>query len=155
MKLFRILIGALILIGLIFVVAAPIGPVPGFLIGGQDQQVPTRWPDTSGVPEIRLKVPGVPPRVVIIWVVAQENELYVVGDKDNGWVKMLGDGSPVEMRLGDNTYALYARRVDEGAQEIVTAWLDKYRPDYPEIVSAFPTPESGVSPARVYRLGRN
>lgn len=155
MKIFRILIAALILIGLIFVVAAPIGPVPGFFIGGQDQPVPARWPDTSSVSEIRLKVPGLPPRVVIIWVVAQENDLYVVGDKDNGWVQMLGDGSPVEMRIGDDTYALQAHRIDAGAHEIVTAWLDKYRPDYPEIVSGFPAPDSGASPARVYRLGRN
>ena len=58
---------AAMLATLVFV--TPIGPMPGFFIGGQPIPVPKAWPDTSKVDEILLKLPGTPPRVVIIWVV--------------------------------------------------------------------------------------
>ena len=56
-------------ISVIMVCATRIGPMPGFFIGGQPTPVPKAWPDTSKVDEILLKLPGTPPRVVIIWVV--------------------------------------------------------------------------------------
>ena len=50
---------AAILATLVFV--TPIGPMPGFFIGGQPTPVPKAWPDTSKVDEILLKVPGTLP----------------------------------------------------------------------------------------------
>ena len=97
---------------------------------------------------------GSPPRVVIIWVVEHGGELYVVGAPDSGWVSMIGSGSPVEMRLGDNTYALNAAPVNTGWEEVVTAYVDKYRPDYPDIVAGFPSPEEAAGQVAVFRLER-
>lgn len=143
---------ALLLIGALM---APIGPVPGFFIGGDSKPAPATWPDTSDVHEIRLKVGGALPRVVIIWVIEHEGELHVVGGNDSGWVQMIGAGSPVEMRLGDDTYALRATPVGEGWQEILQAYVAKYEPDYPEIVAGFPTLEEAEGQVAVFRLDRS
>ena len=43
------------------VFATPVGPMPGFFIGGQPTRVPKDWPDTSKVDEILLKLPGTLP----------------------------------------------------------------------------------------------
>ena len=56
-------------ISVIMVCATRIGPMPGLFIGGQPIPVPKAWPDTSKAEEILVKLPGTPPRVVIIWVV--------------------------------------------------------------------------------------
>ena len=80
------------------------------------------------------------PRVVTIWVIEYESELFVTGYAESGWVRMLGSGGPVRMRLGDNTYPLLATAVTNNAQPILTAYMDKYRPDYPDIVEDFPSP---------------
>ena len=83
----------------IMVFATPIGPMPGFFIGGQPTPVPKAWPDTSKVDEILLKVPGILPRVVIVWVVQVDSALYVVGSRSSGWVQRIADGANVEIRL--------------------------------------------------------
>lgn len=145
-------IGIVLLIGLVI---TPIGPLPGFFIGGKATDVPAQWPETSDVDEIRLRVPGFLPRVVIIWVIDSAGELYVVGSRDSGWVKMLGEGAPVEMRLGDSTYPLRAVAVREGWEPVLTAYVEKYRPDYPEIIAGFPSIEEARSQVSVFRLERN
>lgn len=155
MKLIKHLIGAVVVLLAIAAVAAPIGPMPGFFIGGTETAAPTDWPDTSKVHEITLKVSGGLPRVVIIWVIQHEGELHVVGSPDSGWVKMLGDGGPVSMRLGDNTYALTAQRLTTGAEPIVTAYVDKYRPDYPDIVAEFPDAAEAAGQFALFRLNRS
>jgi hypothetical protein len=144
-------IGILVLVG---VAVAPIGPVPGFFIGGSAAEAPGQWPDTHDVDEIRLRVPGVLPRVVIIWVVESAGELYVVGARDSGWVSMLGEGGPVEMRLGESTYRLRAVAVREGWEALLTAYVDKYRPRYPDIVAGFPKPDEASSQVTVFKLER-
>lgn len=147
-----LLVIAVVLIVLVF--AAPIGPLPGFFIGGSPAAAPASWPDTSAVHEIRLRVPGTPPRVVIIWVIDHQDELYVVGAKGSGWVTKLGQGGPVEMRLGDDTYALTAAPVIEGWEGILDAYVEKYRPDYPDIVAGFPSVEEAEDQVVVFRLDR-
>ena len=134
--------------------AAPIGPVPGFFIGGKATDAPEQWEDTSGVDEILLKVSGTPPRVVILWVIQHGGELHVVGRKDSGWAKMIGNGSPVELRIGDRTYSLQASPVVEEWQPVVEAYVDKYRPNYPDIVAGFPSIEEAEGVIAVFRLNR-
>lgn len=146
-----VLLGALGLI-VVVTIAAPIGPLPGLFIGGTATEVPARWPDTSDVHEIRLKVPGTLPRVVIIWVIDHDGELHVVGAPGSGWVSMLGDGGPVQMRLGDETYDLTATRVTDGWQPVLQAYVDKYRPDYPDIVAGFPPMEEAEGQFALFRL---
>ena len=154
MKALKIGLLAILVILAVVIVAAPIGPLPGFFIGGTPTEAPGRWPDTSAVHDIRLKVPGTLPRVVIIWVVQHADELHVVGARDSGWVEMIGPGSPVEMRLGDATYALTATPLTEGWEPVLNAYVDKYRPDYPDIVAGFPSVEEAEGQVAVFRLAR-
>lgn len=155
MKILRITSIALLALLVVAALLAPIGPVPGFFIGGTPASAPERWPDTSDVHEIRLKVPGTLPRVVIVWVIEHEGELHVVGSSDSGWVEGIGQGGPVEMRLGDNTYSLHASPVSEGWQPILEAYVAKYEPDYPDIVGSFPTLEEAEGTISVFRLERS
>ena len=147
-------IGVLALL-VVLAIAAPIGPLPGFFIGGTIAAAPADWPDTSSTDEIKLKVPGGIPRVVIIWVIEHDDELYVVGAKGSGWVDKIGSSSAVEMRLGDNTYPLTANAVNQGWEPILQAYIDKYRPGYPDIVAGFPSMEEAQGAIGVFRLDRS
>ena len=155
MRVLKVALPAILVLTLVLLVVAPIGPMPGFFIGGTSVDAPEKWSDTSDVDEIMLKVPGVIPRVVIIWVVEHGGELHVVGGKDSGWVQMIGAGSPVEMRLGDSTYALEASPVAEGWQPILEAYVAKYQADYPDIVAGFPSIDEAADLVAVFRLNRS
>ena len=141
---------AAMLATLVFV--TPIGSMPGFFIGGQPTPVPKAWPDTSKVDEILLKVPGILPRVVIIWVVQVDSALYVVGSRSSGWVQRIADGANVEMRLSGNTYALAAVPIRQDLERVVNAYKNKYRANYPDIVAGFPTLEEAGDQFGVFRL---
>lgn len=154
MKILKYILIILLAVTAILVVVAPVGPMPGLFIGGTSTQAPTQWPDTSGIHEIKLRVPGSLPRVVIIWVIQHDGELHVVGARDSGWVEMIGQGSAVEMRLGDNTYALKATPLTQGWESVLNAYVDKYRPDYPDIVNGFPPIEEAQGSIAVFRLNR-
>ncbi len=142
------------LAALILIAIAPIGPMPGLFIGGTPATAPAQWPDTADVDEIRLRVPGFLPRVVIIWVVESAGELHVVGARDSGWVSMLGEGGPVEMRLGDSTYPLSAVAIHTDFETVLTAYVDKYRKEYPGIIAGFPSVDEARSTVSVFRLER-
>lgn len=137
------------------VLLGPIGPVPGVFIGGTPAPAPDHWPDTSDTHEILLEVPGTLPRVVTIWVVDHSGDLHVVGARSSGWVEMIGAGAPVQMRLGDATYALRAEPVETGWEAVLTAYVDKYRADYPDIVAGFPALEDAAGQIAVFRLARD
>ena len=154
MKYLKPVLGLVTVLLVVAAVAAPLGPVPGFFIGGNAAAVPSRWPDTSNVDEIMLRVPSSPPRVVIIWVVDIDGELHVVGDPNSGWVRRIGDGSDVHMRLGENTYALRATPVMEDWESILTAYVGKYQEDYPDIVAGFPSLENAEGQFAIFRLDR-
>jgi hypothetical protein len=154
MKALKIAMPATLVLLLVLALVAPIGPMPGFIIGGTAAEAPEQWGDTSDVHVIMLKVPGTLPRVVTIWVIEHDGELHVVGSKGSGWVTMIGEGSPVEMRLGDTTYALDASLVTEGWQQILEAYVAKYRADYPDIVAGFPSLEEAEELVAVFRLDR-
>jgi len=112
------------------------------------------WPDTAKIDEVKLKVPGTLPRVVIIWVVQHQGELHVVGAPDSGWVQRLGVGGPVELRIEDKTYALNAVRLTEAWQPVLVAYTEKYRPDYPDIVDSFPSLAEAEGKFALFRLDR-
>ncbi len=150
----KLALPAILALALVVLLVAPLGPMPGIFIGGSSVSAPEKWRDTSDVDEIMLKVPGLLPRVVIIWVIEYGGELHVVGSKDSGWVKMIGAGSPVEMRLGDSTYSLKASPVSENWQQILEAYVGKYEADYPDIVAGFPSIEEAADTVAVFRLDR-
>ncbi|MEM7015944.1 MAG: hypothetical protein AAF512_01235 [Pseudomonadota bacterium] len=148
------LLAALVLIAIILALIAPIGPVPGFFIGGTPASAPEAWQDTSNTDEILFKVDGTLPRVITLWVVEYNSELHVVGNNESGWVGALGDGGPVEMRIEDNTYKLNAVKVTSDLEAIWTAYVDKYKADYPDIIDSFPPIEEAKLGASVFRLAR-
>ena len=155
MKILKIGLPIVLGLAVLVLLLAPLGPLPGVFIGGNPTTPPEVWEDTADVDEIRLKVPGVVPRVVIIWVIDHQGELHVVGSSDSGWVRQIGAGAPVEMRLGDDTYALNAVPV-EGAewQPVLEAYVAKYEPSYPDIVASFPPIEEAPGQVSVFRLDR-
>ena len=75
-----------------------------------------------------------------------------MGSSDSGWVQRLGQGAPVEMRLQGRTYLMYATPVTSGLQAILTAYTDKYRPNYPDIVAGFPSLDDSEDAFGVFRL---
>ena len=153
MKILKVSVVVLVVLLAVFVVVAPVGPVPGFFIGGERADVPESWGDTSSVHEILLKVDGgALPRVVTIWMVQADGALYVLGSAESGWTSALGPGGPVQMRMNGKTYALNATRVTAGWEPIVTAYLDKYRPHYPEIVGGIEAGEDAAGGVAVFRL---
>ena len=154
MKIVKYILAGLMVVAVILAVVAPVGPMPGFFIGGTPTPAPSQWMDTSETHEIKLGIPGTIPRVVIIWVIQHDDVLHVVGARDSGWVEMIGQGSPVEMRLGDNTYALNATLLTSDWEPVLNAYVDKYRPDYPEIVDGFPPIEEAQGSIAVFRLDR-
>ena len=145
---------ALVLVIALLVLLAPIGPLPGIFIGGSAAAAPADWGDTSGIDEVRLRVEGTVPRVVIIWVVQQENELYVIGANESGWVSRLGQGGPVNLRIGDTTYALSASVVTQNQLPIVEAYQNKYRSDYPDIVGGMGAPQDMLAGVTIFQLSR-
>ena len=154
MRALKIALPAILALLLVLVVVAPIGPMPGMFIGGTSTKAPEKWGDTSNVDEIMLRVPGVLPRVVIIWVVEHGGELHVVGSRSSGWVKMIGSGSPVEVRIEESTYSLDASPVTEGWQRILEAYVAKYQAEYPDIVAGFPSIDEAADLVAVFRLER-
>ena len=155
MKISRIVLGLVVVIALVLLIMAPLGPVPGLFIGGTPSDAPRVWMDTDEVHEIQLRVPGTLPRVVTLWVVDVQGELYVFGERSSTWVEMIGAGSPVHLKLEENTYLLEAVVVTEGWEPIYQAYLDKYRPDYPDLVASFPTMGEAFETGAIYRLSRS
>ena len=152
MKILKIALPALVVVLLVVAIVAPIGPLPGFFIGGTETDVPETWQDTSQLHEIKLQIPGALPRTVIIWVIEYAGDLYVVGSRDSGWVQMIGSGSPVKLRIEDATYSVNAAPVANGWEPIMEAYIQKYQPDYPEIVAGFPSLEEAQGLIGVFKL---
>ena len=142
------------LLALLVMYLLPIGVVPGFFIGGTEQEVPEKWEDTSGIDEVRLRAVDLIPRVVIIWIVQVNGELYVSGGKDSGWVSRLLKNADAQLRIGDSTYAVTAERQTQNLDELMSAWYDKYQPNYPEIVGQMRAAASNPRPYEVFRLAR-
>ncbi len=153
-KILKIAVPTLILIIIIIAWLAPIGPLPGFIIGGAATDTPADWGDTSKTDEITLEVQGDIPRVVTVWVVQVDGDLHVVGSKESGWVNKLGRGGAVRLRMGANTYSLNASLITDGWEPILAAYVNKYRPNYADIVDSFPPLEEAAATTSVFRLSR-
>ena len=153
MKVWKIGVSLVAVVLLALVVRLPIATTPAFFIGGSASSAPVTWADTSSTHEIKLRVEGTIPRVVIIWFVEIDNELYIVGETDSGWVSMLGNSGLVQMRLEDSTYPLQADVVTSGEEEILQKWLGKYAADYPEFVNTSAS-EEFLEYSSIYKLSR-
>lgn len=153
MKALKILVVVVIVAAVVILWAAPLGPLPGIFIGGTQSPLPAAWGDTGEIHEIKLEVgEGVMPRVVIIWVVQVDGDLHIVGARESGWTSMLGDGGPVRIRMGDRTYNMQATLMSTGWQPVLEAYVEKYRADYPDIVTGFPDVDEAAATTAVFRL---
>ncbi|MCY4265494.1 MAG: DUF2255 family protein [Gammaproteobacteria bacterium] len=154
MKILRYGAATLGLLIVVLVYLAPIGPLPGFFIGGVATEVPAVWEDTNDLHEVKLRVDGIFPRVVTIWMVQLDNQLYVIGGAENTWVSMLDEGGPVKLRITDATYDLFATRISEEQIQVARAYHEKYREDYPDIIEGMGSPDEMLAGIIVYRLAR-
>ena len=147
-------ISAIVAVALaVAVVAAPIGPMPGILIGGTASEVPTSWGDTASILEIQLQIGEGPlGRTVTIWTVEKDGDLYVTGQQDSGWTRGIGAGGPVRVQMAGKLYELTATPVSEGQVDVLSAWQAKYASHYPDLMEQFPAPEEALGTAVVYRL---
>jgi hypothetical protein len=64
--------------------------------------------------------------------------LYVVGDPASTWVKKATNSSDVRIRIGDSVYDMQARRMPTRRVDVLQAYVDRYKADYPEIINSFP-----------------
>ena len=154
MKLLKIAAVIGVGVGLIVALVAPIGPLPGFFIGGTPSEPPAEWGEIAYAHEIELKAPGSLPRVVVIWMAEDGGDLYVLGAKNSGWGTRIGDSAPVEVRIGANTYALQASRTTQGWQPVLDAYMAKYTADYPDIVASMHSAAEAADIYAVFRLHR-
>ena len=92
---------------------------------------------------------------MIIWVIQFDNDLYVVGANESGWVSMIGNGGPVQLRMQDKTYALNASPVTSRWEAVLEAYQNKYRADYPEIINDFPTLDEAKGTTSVFKLSKD
>ena len=129
---------SVLIIALAIPVVGPIGPVPGLFIGGQAANAPNQWGELPH--EVLLQTQGgLLPRVVTIWVVEYEQDLYVFGQNGSGWVEATRKDGNIRLRIEDKTYNLHAQAVTEFDEAIYQAYVERYQADYPEIVAGFPT----------------
>jgi hypothetical protein len=151
----KIILIILLIVALGAAIAAPIGPMPGFRIGGNDAEAPDDWSSLELPNEVLLaNYAGALPHVVIIWVVEDSNRLYVIGAPDSTWVEGTTKAPDVRLRIRDNTYNMRATRLQPGPQEIFLKYINRYKDDYPEIIASFPPPEEFASSAVAFELTR-
>ena len=140
MKYLKIILSVVAIALAVVALSLPITTTPGVFIFGNPSAAPENWSDTSSILETKVRVPGIIPRVVIIWFVEIDNDFYIVGENDSGWISMLGNGGSIHMRIEDSTYPLQATIVNSGVDEILQAWEVKYIEDYPCLLYTSPSP---------------
>lgn len=157
MKWLSRLVVLLIVLGVVAMLAGPIGPLPGVRIGGTETPPPADWSAIDLPDEVRLRTTGgLVPRVVIIWIIEDNNALYVLGANDSGWVQATLKDPAVELRIADKTYALNATPESDPV-ELYRKYINRYAAGYPDIVATMPTPadaEQFASGGVVFRLDR-
>lgn len=148
-----ITLAVLLVVALGVAIAAPIGPLPGFRIGGSEAAAPSTWADTRLPDEVRLaNYSGALPHVVIIWVVEHDGDLHVIGDPASSWVEGTTAAPEVDLRIGGDVYAMRAERLQTGQVAVLQRYVERYQEDYPEIIASFPPMEEFAQGAAVFRL---
>ena len=80
MKYLKIILSVFAIALAVVVLSLPINTTPGVFIFGNPSVAPENWSDTSSILETKVRVPGIIPRVVIIWFVEIDNDFYIVGE---------------------------------------------------------------------------
>ncbi len=139
--------------GIILAIAAPIGPMPGFRIGGDAAEPPDSWRGAELPDNILFGTyDGLFPYVVTIWVVESGGNLYVVGDPASTWVEKATSSGDVRVRINDSVYDMQATRLPPGRADVLQAYIDRYQADYPEIIDGFPPLEEFAQGSALFQL---
>jgi hypothetical protein len=151
----RNIVLALLLAAGVALAMAPIGPMPGVWLGGTATAAPADWRTVELPMTVQLKTSGgLLPRVVNIWIVEADNELYVFGARDSGWVQAALQDPAVTLRMGDAAYALNAVAAEDRAPAAYVRYLDRYRADFPELVGDLPADSADFEGGAAFRLAR-
>ncbi len=94
------------------------------------------------------------PRVVTIWVIEDDNDLFVFGAKDSGWVKSTLAAPDVNLRIADTSYALRAEPVETLAAERYEKYIQRYQANYPDIIATMPALEDATDVGVIFQLSR-
>ena len=136
---FTYVLAILVVTLIVLALAAPIGPMPGLRIGGTAAQAPTSWAAAELPDEVLFATYDGPlPYVVTIWIVESGGSLYVVGDPESTWVRKANSTSDVKVRIDDAVYEMRATRMPPGRIDVLEAYVNRYKDDYPEIINSFP-----------------
>ncbi|MDH3644027.1 MAG: DUF2255 family protein [Gammaproteobacteria bacterium] len=145
----------LIVVVLGVALAAPIGPMPGIRLGGDSATPPAEWASVNLPEEVRLAThAGALPHVVIIWVVESGNRLYVIGAPDSAWVEGATQSPDVRLRIDGNAYDMRATPLEAGRREIAQKYIDRYKDNYPDIISGLPPIDEFSQGAAILELAR-
>ena len=144
-----------VVIVLVIALAGPFGPVPGMRIGGTPTPPPANWSSVDLPEEVLLKTTGgVLPRVVTIWIVDHNDALYVFGATDSGWVKNTQADPNIELRIGDQTYALIAEALPTPDITVYQKYIDRYAANYPDIIAGMPKTSELEGAGVIFRISR-
>lgn len=134
----------------------PIVMVPGVRLGGTEVPTPSTWADVDVPEEVLLRTQdGLIPRVHRIWAAKGEGGILVAGETGSGWVVRALANPDVDLRMGDDVYALRATPIEDlDAQRRATRiFIAKYREGMLELYGEEPDPEEMAGEAVLFRLG--
>lgn len=107
-------------------------PFAGGALDGDVAQSLGDWRNIAQVSIIQLETRPEEPYSVKVWMIAEENHLYVyAGDKHSQWAQNIDQNPDVRLKVEDKIYELRAARVmDETEfQQFALAWRNKYSSD--------------------------
>jgi hypothetical protein len=92
---------------------------------------------------VRTLFGGWLPQVHYIWGVGVDDAVYAMAVPDASWRARLYDDPNVLLRVGDGYYSLTATQVNDAGQiqAAFDAYMDKYGPQFEEILGRPPTIE--------------
>jgi hypothetical protein len=150
-------VSILVMAALLLTACGPVVMVPGVRLGGAEVIAPDSWADVEVPEEVLLRTEGgVLPRVHRIWAAKGEGGILVAGEATSSWIERAIADPNVQLRMGDDVYALRAERViDPDAQRrAVDIFIAKYREGMIRIYGEEPDAEEMARESVLFRLDR-
>jgi len=110
-------------------------PFSGGALTGTPAPPLADWRTVGGVSIIQLETRPSDPYSVKLWMVAEENHLYVfAGDNHSQWAQNLDAIPDARLQVEDNVYQLAAVQITDQQEfrRFADAWLEKYGSDHTE-----------------------
>lgn len=125
----------LLSIGFICACSAPVGPIAGGTLEGEQADWPEDWAFTDNTEFALLQTRPDDPYSVTIWAVTAGDNLYIAAvDKDSKWVKNVAQNPDVIISIEGKLYDARAVVVTDTQefQLVGQAYLEKYEWDHTE-----------------------